>query len=89
MPTSRKRHVVTETDDVAQAIDDAARQWPEERGNRPRLLLRLLAEGHRAVTDERGRRVRQRREAIARTSGALTGSYGEGYLDELRDEWPE
>ena len=89
MPTSRKRHVITETDQVARAIDAAAERWPEDRGNRPRLLLRLLEEGHRAVVDDRGRRAADHRDAVSGTSGALTGAYGAGYLDALRAEWPE
>jgi len=28
-----------------------------------------------------------RREAIAETAGALTGVYGPGYLEKLRNEW--
>jgi AbrB family looped-hinge helix DNA binding protein len=28
-----------------------------------------------------------RRQAIAKTAGALTGVYGPGYLEKLRDEW--
>jgi hypothetical protein len=81
--------VITETDQVARAIDDAARRWPEEGGNRPRLLLRLLEEGHRAVRGERQRQVTAHRDAVAGTSGALTGMYGAGYLDDLRAQWPE
>lgn len=81
--------MITETDQVARAIDDAARRWPEEGGNRPRLLLRLLEEGHRAVTGERQRRVTAHRDAVAGTSGTLTGMYEAGYLDDLRSEWPE
>jgi hypothetical protein len=89
VPTSRRRHVITETDQVARALDDAAERWPEERNNRPRLLLRLLEEGHRAVAGERQQRVRAHQDAIATTSGALTGVYGAGHLDQLRSEWPE
>jgi len=87
MPTTRPRHMITETDEVAQALDDAARRWPEERNDRRRLLLRLVQEGHRAAVAEREVRAVARREAIDRTRGALTGVYGQGYLDELRDDW--
>lgn len=88
MPTTRRRHLITETDQVARAIDDAARRWPGDSENRARLLLRLLEEGHRAVVDQQAGVVRERRAAVARTSGALTGLYGEGYLDDLRKDWP-
>lgn len=80
--------MITETEQVARALDDAAKRWPEEATNRAKLLLRLLQEGHRAVVGQQERHVRGRREAIARTSGALTGLYGPGYLDELREDWP-
>ena len=88
MPTTRRRHLITETEQVAQALDDAAKRWPAERGNRAKLLLHLVEEGHRAVIGQQERSLRQRRDAVARTSGALTGVYGEGYLSELREDWP-
>ncbi len=89
MPTKRPRHVITETDQIVRALDDAARRWPADRGNRARLLDRLVAEGHRAVLKERERDAAARGSAIDRTRGALTGAYGEGYLAELREDWPE
>jgi hypothetical protein len=89
VPTTRPRHVVTETEAVARALDDAARRWPEDRANRAKLLLHLVEEGHRAVTDTQEATVRASREAVSRTSGALTGLYGDGYLDLLRKDWPE
>lgn len=88
MPTTRPRHVITETEQVTRALDDAARRWPADSRNRAKLLLRLLEEGHRAVVGQQERLVRDRRDAIARTSGALTGLYGEGYLSQLREDWP-
>ena len=88
MPTTRRRHLITETEQVVLALDEAAKRWPAESGNRAKLLLRLLEEGHRAVVGQRERAIRERQEAVTRTSGALTGDYGEGYLDELREDWP-
>ena len=88
MPTSRPRHTITETDEVARALDDAAEHWPEQRSARAKLLLELLRAGHRAISAERGREADRRRAGIRRTSGALTGAYPDDYLSRLRDDWP-
>jgi len=88
MPTTRPRHLVTETDQVAQALDDAARRWPEDRGSRAKLLLHLIEEGHRALLDEAGDRRRARLAAIKRTGGSLSGVYDDDYLERLREDWP-
>lgn len=87
MPTTRPRHVITESDAVAQALDDAAARWPDDRANRSKLLLHLIEEGHQAVVAQREGAAQERRRAVERTSGALTGLYGEGYLDALREDW--
>lgn len=80
--------MITESEHVAQALDDAAKRWPADRGNRSKLLLRLLEEGHRAVLDRRADDVATQRAAVARTSGALTGVFGDNYLAALREDWP-
>ncbi|MGI8440848.1 MAG: hypothetical protein ACR2NV_11800, partial [Thermoleophilaceae bacterium] len=89
VPTSRPRHTITESDELARALDDAARRWPDQAGARSRLLLKLLAEGHRAIREGQEGEAATRRAAVERTSGALTGVYPTGYLAELRAEWPE
>lgn len=88
MPTTRPRHLITETDQVAQALDDAARRWPEDRGSRAKLLQHLVEEGHRALLDEAGDRRQARLAAIKRTSGSLSGVYDADYLERLREDWP-
>ena len=87
MPTTRPRHVITETDEVARALDAAAKRWPEDRDRRAKLVLRLLGEGYRSLTA--GEVAAGRREVLRRTSGLLTGVYGPSYLEELRQDWPE
>jgi hypothetical protein len=89
MPTTRPRHTITETDEVTRALDEAAAHWPEAAGARGRLLLHLVEEGRRAIRAKSREAAAQRRAAIQRTSGALTGAYGAGYLSRLRDDWPE
>ena len=89
MPTTRPRHVITETDEIAKVLDDAAERWPEDRSNRRRLLYRLLIEGHSSAMQESAAERAMRRAAIERTRGALSGIYREGYLADLRQDWPE
>lgn len=86
MPTTRPRHFVTETDDLAQALDDAARRWPD--ASRAQLIVHLAMEGHRAAQRSQDERRRRRLDAVRQHSGALTGAYGPGDLTGLRDEWP-
>lgn len=86
MPTTRPRHFVTETDDLAVALDAATRRWPDL--SRPQLLLRLALEGGRLVRQRDEERRQRRIAAVQRHSGILTGAYGPGYLDTLREEWP-
>lgn len=80
--------MVTESEAVARALDDAAQRWPSDSDNRARLLLRLVEEGHRALVKGQEASEQAHRQAVASTSGALTGMYGEGYLGALRDDWP-
>ena len=87
MPTSRPRLMITETDEVADALNAAAARWPEV-ASRRELLLRLVAQGRSAIERERAEEAERRRAAIRRTSGVLTGAYEPGYLDRLRDDWP-
>jgi len=87
VPTTRPRLTITETDELAATLDAAAARWPEVRSRRE-LLLRLVEQGREVLDRERGEAAAHRREAIQRTSGALTGAYEPGYLDRLRDDWP-
>jgi hypothetical protein len=89
VPTTRPRHTITESDELARALDDAARRWPEHRDSRSKLLLRLIGEGHRAVQGTERSEAAGRRNGVLQTSGALTGAYGGGYLERLREEWPD
>lgn len=89
MPTARPRHTITETDEVARALDEAAQRWPEDAGARGRLLVRLVEEGHAAINVDRERAAEDRRQAVRETAGSLTGIYRHDELERLRGDWPD
>ena len=89
MPTTRPRHMITETDEVERAIDDAALAWPELDGDRAALLRRLIAEGAEVAHGARAARSTQRRAVIRETAGMFTGIWPTDVVPQMRDEWPE
>lgn len=84
MPTSRPRHTLTETDDLALALDDAALRWPELRDDRTALLKKLVDAGRGTLNVDGGVR-----RLIRESAGAATGAYPRGARSELLGEWPE
>ena len=87
MPTTRPRHQVTETEELAVALDEAAARWPEL--SRGQLITRLALEGHRAAVVRQRQHHGDRLDALQRHCGALTGVYPPGHLEDLREDWPE
>ncbi len=85
MPTVRPRHPVTETDEIAHALDTARRTWPELADKPTALLRQLILVGEQSIDD----RLARRRRAIEATAGSLAGTFTSGYLDDLRQDWPE
>jgi hypothetical protein len=71
--------MVTETDELAAALDSAASRYPEL--SRAQLLIRLALEGQKVAQRAQEDRRRRRLDALREHSGALTGSYGEHYLE--------
>ena len=84
MPTIRPRHTLTETDEIARALDDAALAWPELRGDRNALLRRLVEAGRASVYADGGVHAR-----VAAAAGAATGAYPRDARAALLAAWPE
>ena len=91
MPTTRPRHSVTETDELAKALDRAAQRWPDDRHHRARLLVRIVEDWHADHDDQAERQATIERQlaAIDEFAGKFGHYYPPGYLEELREDWPE
>ena len=79
MPTTRPRHPVTETDEIAQILDEASRKWSGvPRSKLIRLVMMDWAQGGRSPSA----RARAREELV----GSLPASSN---LYDRDEDWPE
>ncbi|MFN0028733.1 MAG: hypothetical protein ACKV2O_16355 [Acidimicrobiales bacterium] len=83
MPTARPRHVLTETEDLADAIDAASALFPGE--SRADILRRLVKLGAATVAEQQ----EQHRQAVRSHAGGHPGLFPDGYLDDLRSDWDD
>lgn len=79
--------MVTETDELAAALDAAALRRPGLA--RSQLLARLALDGHRAARQAAQERTDRRRAALRDLGGMFTGRFGPNHLEEVREGWPE
>jgi hypothetical protein len=87
MPTTRPRYQVTETPELAAALDRAAKRWPGE--SRSKLLRRLIEVGGGILEQNERTRNEGHRAAVLASSGRYPEAFGPGYLAELRADWPK
>jgi hypothetical protein len=87
MPTTKPRYQVTETDEVAAALDAAEIRWPGE--PRSRLLVRLIVENGDHIAEVGDDEAARRRAAVEALDVDFSADYPHGYRDGLRAEWAE
>ena len=83
--------MITETDELAAAIDSAILAWPELNGQRSEALRRLvLASAQKLQEQDRLKHQRETRlAAIAAIGHDFDGMWNDNWLEELRSEWPD
>lgn len=89
MPTARQRHMITETDELSRAIDDAGVLWPENKGERTVLLRRIITAGIESVESASEMRKHSRVEALTKYAGKFSGMWPAGWHQTMVEEWPE
>lgn len=81
--------MVTESDQLAHALDIAATMWPDARGERSELLRRIIARGIADVENETSLRTSKRADHVAMAAGMMTNVWGDDWRESREAEWPE
>ena len=88
MPTARARHMITETDRLADALNIAADVWPEIRTERAELLRRIIDAGIESLEQDARQRAAERIATVRALKGSMTGTWPADWREDLRGEWP-
>lgn len=80
--------MITESDQLAKALDLAAIVYPDLVDDRAELLRCLIERGIESLEAEYDEKIEARKKAIREVAGSLSGLWPENYLEELRSEWP-
>lgn len=80
--------MITESDQLAEALDHAAKIYPDLRDERAELLRCLIERGIQSLDAEYNEKVESRKKAIREVAGSMSGVWPENYLEEMRAEWP-
>ena len=83
MATKLARHSITETSEVAAAIDVGANMMPG--ASRAQVAKYLILRGAQAARSDGG----ARSAAIERWAGCLSGTLPPDAAEALKDEWPD
>ncbi|MEI7519104.1 MAG: hypothetical protein WCJ98_11565 [Mycobacteriaceae bacterium] len=86
MPTSRPRYQVTETPEVARALDRAAKRWPGE--PRSRLLVLLVEVAGDVLADDEHVDESSHQSAVLACAGRYADAFDPDYLANVRADWP-
>ncbi|MCU1695938.1 MAG: hypothetical protein JWR34_2001 [Mycobacterium sp.] len=71
MPTTHRRHVITETDDTSNALDIARRTWPDLADKPGALVRQLILTRRNTLMDDHASTAKTRQHAHHRHASAL------------------
>ncbi|MDR3070484.1 MAG: hypothetical protein LBU38_05690 [Propionibacteriaceae bacterium] len=86
VPTTLRRHHLTEIPELREALDVARAAWPEEKSTTS-MIYRLAAAGAAHLLENPDTARAARRAKASELAGRHPAVLDAGYLDELRREW--
>ena len=80
--------MITETDQLSDALSEAAKIWPELSGQRTLLLRKVLEVGIESIEAQATKRTKSRLAQVQKLAGSMDGVWPANWRDELDQDWP-
>lgn len=88
MPTTRPRHMITESEQLAHALELAGERWPEIAEDKGKLIKKMLEFSAEALRKEQNSVMAQRLSKVEELAGSLEDVWPANWREEARAEWP-
>lgn len=89
MPTTRPRHMITESDQLNAALINAAKIWPDLEGKRTLLLRKVLEVGIEGIETQAAEKKKGRLAKVDDIAGSMDGIWPSNWRKELAEDWPK
>jgi hypothetical protein len=80
--------MITETDELATALNRAAILWPELAGQRALLLRKILEVGIESIDKDTAKLTDARLANIQKLAGSMNDVWPSNWQEELAEDWP-
>ena len=80
--------MITETDQLSDALSQAAKLWPELSGQRTLLLRKVLEVGIETIAQEANQNTKSRIAGVEKLAGSMPGVWPANWKQELGEDWP-
>jgi hypothetical protein len=80
--------MITETDQLSEALSQAGKLWPELAGQRTLLLRKVLEVGVQAIQEEASRKSKNRISSVEKLAGSMNGVWPANWKEEMAKDWP-
>ena len=80
--------MITETDELATALNRAAILWPELAGQRALLLRKILEVGIESIDKDTAKLTDARLANVQKLAGSMNDVWPSNWKEELAEDWP-
>lgn len=81
--------MITETDQLVEALNEAAKLWPEHAGQRAVLLRKVLEIGIETIQAQSQQKKTDRLARVEKLAGSMDGVWPADWREELSEDWPK